>query len=103
MKKKNGLFNPDTGRIDYGKLLMMEEGFHLDFAVAMTYSLDLDAALEIPVALGSVNVLDSEEQKNPICVLEAIRRSMDKIAIFCNAGSIHVPDKEIWSSLCLSH
>jgi len=57
----------------------------------MTYSLDLEALLGASMALGLQQEMDSELQNNPFALLEAIRKSSDKVAIFCNAGSIALP------------
>lgn len=85
------LFNYEDNRLDYGSLLMPELGFDVDFAVAFTYSLDLEALLGVPVSMGLLEDTDSGLMDNPYFLLEAIRKSSDKIAIFANAGSIALP------------
>ena len=85
------LFNYEENRLDYGSLLMPDIGYDVDFAAAFTYSLDLEAFLGVPVSLGLLDEMDSGLIDNPFFLLEAIRKSSNKIAIFCNAGSIALP------------
>ena len=87
------LFDQESNRLFYGQQLMPEPGYSLDFAVGMTYSLDLNAFLGIPISLGMLDDLESASAKNPFYLLEAIRKSGDRMAVFCNAGSIHTPKK----------
>ena len=85
------LLNQENNRLDYGKILQPDMGYRLDFAVGLTYSLDLEALLGVPVALGMLDDIDSAHKNNPFYLLEAIRKSSDRIAIFCNAGCIKLP------------
>ena len=84
-------FDQESNRLDYSQLLIPEPGFALDFAVGMTYSLDMEALLGIPVSLGMLEDMDSSAVANPFFLLEAIRKSSDKLAIFCNADGIKLP------------
>ncbi len=87
------MLNPKDNRLDYGEILSPPEGYELDFAVGTTYSLDLDALVGVTVALGLGEETDSSMMNNPICLLEALRRTSDKIALFCEDGQIHMPSK----------
>lgn len=87
------MFDAAHNRLSYSELLMPEPGYALDFAVGLTYSLDLEALLGIPVSLGLLEEADSDAMKSPFYLLEAIRKSNDNIAIFCNAGGIALPQK----------
>lgn len=87
------MFDVANDRLSYGELLRPDAGYTLDFAVGTTYSLDLEALLGVPVSLGLLEDADTEQMRSPLYVLEAIRTSSDKIAIFCNAGGIKLPDK----------
>ena len=87
------MFDAAHNRLSYSELLMPEPGYALDFAVGLTYSLDLEALLGIPVSLGLLEEADSDAMKSPFYLLEAIRKSSDNIAIFCNAGGIALPQK----------
>ena len=79
------------------------EGYSLDAAVGTTYSLDLLALLTAPVAF---TFFDWENEAgrptaNPHALLAAIRRNADRMALFCQAGGIHIPsgDKRLFSYL----
>lgn len=85
------MLNPNNDRLDYGQLLAPPEQYKLDFAIGTTYSLDLDALVGACIALGLSEETDSDLMKNPICLLEALRMTGDKIALFCEGGQIHMP------------
>ena len=87
------MLNPNYNRLDYGQILAPNPGFSLDFAVGTTYSLDLDALVGASLALGLSEETDSELMNNPICLLEALRCTGDKIALFCEGGQIRLPSK----------
>lgn len=76
----------------YGEQLV-SAGCKVDFAVGLTYSLNLEAMLTVPLAFGDLGELDSNVKLSPAFLLEGIRRSNDKIALFCNKGGIHVPSE----------
>ena len=86
------MLNPNQDRLDYGQILTPPVGFHLDFAVGTTYSLDLDALVGACIALGLSEETDSALLNNPICLLEALRNTGDKVALFCEGGQIHLPN-----------
>lgn len=86
------MLNPNQDRLDYGRMLAPLPGFRLDFAVGTTYSLDLDALVGACIALGLSEETDSALQNNPICLLEALRSTGDRIALFCEGGQIHLPN-----------
>ncbi len=85
------MLNPNYDRLDYGKILAPPAGSVLDFAVGTTYSLDLDALVGASLAMGLSEDTDSELMNNPVCLLEALRRTGDKVALFCEGGQIHLP------------
>ena len=87
------MLNPNSDRLDYGKLLAPPAGFALDCAVGTTYSLDLDALVGTSLALGLSEETDSTLMENPVCLLEALRATGDKTALFCQSGQIHLPGK----------
>jgi hypothetical protein len=84
-------FDQESNRLDYSQLLFPELDYELDFAVGMTYSVDMEALLGIPVSLGMLEDMESNAVHNPFFILEAIRKSSDKLAIFCNADGIKMP------------
>ena len=87
-------FDQNKDRVDYGALLSADADYILEQAVGMTYSLDMEALLGIPLCLGMHGEMTTGQKNNPLYVLEAIRRTGKKLSIFCNAGCIHVPKKE---------
>lgn len=87
------MLNPTNDRLDYGQILVPPADFELDFAVGTTYSLDLDALTGASLALGLSEETDSALMNNPICLLEALRTTGDKVALFCEMGQIHLPSR----------
>lgn len=87
------MLNPNDDRLNFGQILAPPTGYTLDFAIGTTYSLDLDALVGACIALGLSEETDSNLMKNPICLLEALRATGDKVAVFCEGGQIHMPRK----------
>lgn len=87
------MLNPNYDRLDYGQILTPPVGYTLDFAVGTTYSLDLDALVGASLALGLSEETDSVLMNNPVCLLEALRSTGDKVALFCEGGQIHLPSR----------
>ena len=71
-------------------------GYSLDRAVGTTYSLDLLALLTAPLAFTVFDWEDKEGRPtaDPLALLEALRRSADRVVLFCQAGQIKVPPRE---------
>ena len=86
------MLNPNHDRLDYGQLLAPPDGYGLDFAIGTTYSLDLDALVGASLALGLSEETDSKLMNNPVCLLEALRSTGDKVALFCEGGQIVMPN-----------
>ena len=87
-------FDQNKNRVDYGELLIEDSVFELEQAVGMTYSLDMEALMGIPLCLGMLGEMTSGQRNNPLYVLEAIRRTGKKLSIFCNVVCIKVPKSE---------
>lgn len=87
-------FDQNTNRVDYGSLLIEDIEYELEHAVCLTYSLDMEALLGIPLCLGMRGEMTSSQRSNPLYVLEAIRRTGKKLSVFCNVGCIKVPKSE---------
>ena len=87
------MLNPNNDRLDYGQILAPPAGYFLDFAVGTTYSLDFDALVGASLALGLSEETDSVLMNNPVCLLEALRSTCDKVALFCEGGQIGMPGK----------
>lgn len=90
-------------RLEYGQLLRPEYYGKVNFAVGLTYSLDLEAMLSVPICFGMLDDIDLTRYKNKAYLLEAIRRTGDRFAFFCNAGSMKVPAKNPLFSLLESN
>jgi len=88
------MLDPDS-RTLYSNLLRPPPGYTFDGAVATTYSLDLSTLLTVPLYL----VLFHGEQdrdallRDPIALLEALRRTAARIRVFCQQGLISAPGK----------
>lgn len=82
---------PGRDRSDYGIQLQPPVGFELDAAIATTYSLNLDTLLVLPVALCFSETLEGSFHGEKIAVLEALSQLEDRLAVFYQAGNIHVP------------
>lgn len=80
--------HPDVRDL-YGASLRPPTGFVFDAGVATTYSLDLETALAVPVALALFSSENTEDLlKSPLALLEGLERTADRLAIFCEAGRI---------------
>ena len=87
------MLDPKNNRLDYESILSPPNNYQLDFAVGATYSLDLDALVGASISLGLASETDSDLNENPIFLLEALRSTGDKIALFCESGQIKLPNK----------
>ena len=65
-------------------------GCVLDRAVALTYSLNLESALVVPLAFAGQVVRESQD---PVAVMEAVRNCADRVDVFCQAGQVTVPQR----------
>jgi HKD family nuclease len=84
------MLNIQHNRLNYGKLLAAPAGFELTKAIGTTYSLDLFALLAIPVSLFYSKDMEGDFSLNRYDVLDAIRRSKEKVDLFCQRGKILV-------------
>jgi hypothetical protein len=85
------MLKPAEDRLNYSDLLTPPKGYEVDFAIGTTYSLDLEALVGVPLALCLSEEMDRTFQDDPLYVLEGLRRSADRFAIFCEAGQMKVP------------
>lgn len=77
-----------SGRAALTEQLRPPSGFHLLRAVATTFTLDLTTALSVPLAFAAHRV---RESRDPIAILDAVRRAADKIDVFAQAGQVFEP------------
>lgn len=68
-------------------------GMSLDRAIGTTYTLDLQALLAVPLALTFANCegADGEPIRDPIALLESLRRLTHRFAIYAQTGGIQLP------------
>jgi len=85
------MFKPTSDRLDYSHILAPPSGYETVFAIGTTYSLDLDALIGACIALGLSESTDSALKENPLYLLEALRKTSDKLLLFCEAGQIKAP------------
>ena len=88
------MLNPTSNRLDYGNLLLPPLDHNLEFAVGTSYSLHFDALLGACMALGLEADTDSSLLNNPLYLLETLRRTSDKVLLFCQGGQIHLPPEK---------
>jgi hypothetical protein len=81
------MFEPD-GRAALTEQLRPPSGFQLSYAVATTFTLDLTTALSVPLAFAAHRV---RESRDPIAILDAVRRAADRIDMFAQAGQVFEP------------
>lgn len=89
---------PDT-RVLLTDSLHPPIGHRLDTAVGTTYSTNLTSLLMVPVSFAmsggrfDAPGQDGNDPRDPIAVLEAVRRYSERTTVFCQAGGIHVPPR----------
>ena len=81
------MLEPD-GRATLTEQLRPPSGFQLAHAVATTFTLDLTTALSVPLSFAAHRV---RESRDPIAILDAVRRTADKIDVFAQAGQVFEP------------
>ena len=81
------MLEPD-GRAALTEQLRPPSGFHLAQAVATTFTLDLTTALSVPLSFAAHRV---RESRDPIAILDAVRRAADRIDVFAQAGQVFEP------------
>lgn len=72
--------------------VIRSDGFDVDYAVMTTYSLELPSLLSVPLTLGAMADLTDQTMRCQEVALGAVQKYTDKFAVFCNAGSIVVPE-----------
>ncbi len=96
------MLDPKKDRFDYKEILKAPPNYHFNFAITTTYSLDLEALMEVLIALGLDEEIESNLTKHEFYSLSSIMNMMENIAIFCDASKIHFKDiskKNIFLSL----
>lgn len=78
------MLEPQT-RATLSEQLAPPSGFDLSYAVGTTFTLDLVTALSVPLSFASRLVASADDR---LGVLDAVRRSADRIDIFPQAGEV---------------
>ena len=90
------MLEPST-RFDLMESLRPPPGMHLDAAVGTTYTLDLDALMGVSAAFATDRARAAAEADEgglePVALLDAVRRTATRMAVFCQAGAIKVPSR----------
>ena len=85
------MFDPDA-RLIYLQELQPPPGYRLDRAVGTTFSLDLLALLMAPLSMALQQARRGEEiLRDPVALLEALKRTAGRITVFCQRGRIAIP------------
>ncbi len=94
------MLNPNDRQL-YLNALKPPEEYEFDAGVAATYSLDLLTLLLAPVSFVlSEFQNESEVTLDLTTILESLRRTADKLAVFCQSGRIQIPKAD---NLLYSH
>lgn len=76
----------------YTDLLRPPPGYTFASAVATTYTLDLSTLLAVPLSLALFHGENRDEAlRDPIAILEALRRTAKQIRVFCQRGRTYAP------------
>ncbi|MCY3540417.1 MAG: phospholipase D family protein [Gammaproteobacteria bacterium] len=76
------------------ELLRPPTGSKLDFAVVLSYTLNLEALLALPLAVVSHQEAGVDELlQDPIRLLQSLREVGDKIHVFVDETGVHVPQR----------
>lgn len=71
------------------------EGYHFDRGIGTTFTLDLTTLLITPLSLALLDVADTEVAlRDPILLLEGVRRYASRLTLFCQAGRIAIPHQD---------
>lgn len=67
-------------------------GFTFDAGIATTYSLDIGTLMALPLQLAWLATSDDvSAQKDPIRLLEGLRRTAKRLSVFSDRGHMHIP------------
>lgn len=68
------------------------DGYRFDRGIGTTFSLDLLTLLIAPLSLALMDIADVEDAlRDPVLLLEGLRRYAHRLTIFCQAGRIAIP------------
>ena len=85
------MIRPDT-RSTLTEALVPPPGYEFDAGLATTYSLDLGTLITLPLQLAWLATGDdTEAQRDPIRLLEGLRRVSSRLTVYSDVGHIHIP------------
>lgn len=88
------MLSPDERSL-YTEALEAPLGYRFDCAVATTFTLNLETLLVLPFTLVSQREADRDALlRDPTALLEALRETTERIAVFGQKGYVHVPPRE---------
>lgn len=87
------MLDPCKQRLDYGEQLRPPPRHVLHFAVATSYSLDLDALMAATLALALDQTLEGDGEDIPLALLESLDRLRDRLLVFYQSGRIAAPPR----------
>lgn len=95
------MLDSGTDRVNYGDLLTAPAGFHLDFALGTTYSLDLDTLMSACLSLGLSTSPDSAMADNPMALFAALSEMRGRLVVFCEKGKVRFSGayKQLYSQI----
>lgn len=95
------MLDSGTDRVNYGDILTAPAGFHLDFALGTTYSLDLDALMSACLSLGLSTSPDSAMADNPMALFAALSEMGGRLVVFCEKGKVRFSGayKQLYSQI----
>lgn len=76
----------------YMQELQSDDGYEVDFAVGTTFSLSMEGLISVPLAFSNMGDPKSLTDQTAMYLMEGIRRASHKFVLFCNKGSILVPN-----------
>lgn len=86
--------DPNKNRIGYCDAITPPNDYEVMYAIGTTYSLDLDALLAVCLSIGLDVDVDNSAVKNPICLLNSLRKLVGKLVVFCEQGQIKSINKK---------
>lgn len=80
-----------SDRLDYGEHLKAPPGYRLDFGIATTFSLDLEALVAASLALTLDQTLEGDLSGERLALLESLDQLQERLVVFYQRGNVKVP------------
>jgi hypothetical protein len=83
---------PPKERSTLTEAMVPPAGYSFDAGLATTYSLEIGCLVSLPLQLAWLATSDdADAQRDPIRVLEGLRRTASRLSVFVDRGRLHVP------------